>query len=83
MLPNLDFQIHSDENDINIKFLKYQKGENIYLLISTNAKKYCVYVTKLLLLLKIKYISVYKSIKAFAVCSLSDVSFFFYYIKDN
>lgn len=25
MLPNLDFQIHSDENDINIKFLKYQK----------------------------------------------------------
>lgn len=44
MLPNLDFQIHFDENDINIKFLKYQKGENIYLLISTNAKKYRFYV---------------------------------------
>lgn len=59
MLPNLDFQIHSDENDLNIKFLiKYQKGENIYLLISTNANKYCFYVTKLLLLLKIKFIHI-------------------------
>lgn len=27
------------------------------------------------------YISVYKSIKAFAVCSLSDVSFFFITLK--
>lgn len=37
MLPNLDFQIHSDENDINIKFLKYQKGE--YILIDFNKRK--------------------------------------------
>lgn len=65
MLPNLDFQIHSDENNINIKFLKYQKGENIYLLISTNAKKYCFYVTNYYLKLNL-YISVYKSIKEFA-----------------
>lgn len=41
MLPNLDFQIHSDENDINIKFLKYQKEERKrkYILIDFNKRK--------------------------------------------
>lgn len=67
MLPNLDFQIHSDENDINIKFLNIKK-EKIYTYWFQQTQKSIVsmllsyyYYLKLNL-----YISVYKSIKEFA-----------------